>query len=96
MATSEMNSKQNELSNYKDQVTSLNENLHHKTVCMDDTSMKFEIARAEQTRGQTENIMLSKDCESAKQENCNLLEIQRQLVRQKEVESTRNSDFNNE
>ena len=47
MAQSDMHKKQNELGSLKDQVTRLNENLHQKTVQMDDTSMKFEIARSE-------------------------------------------------
>ena len=63
---------------------------------MDDTSRKFEIAKTEQMRGQTENFSLSKDCDSVKHQNCTLLEIQGQLLRQKETESTRNSEFNND
>ena len=58
--------------------------------------MKFEIARAEQTRNQTENMALSKECEALKHANCNLLEVQRQLVRQKEDESNRHTENKNE
>ena len=50
MAQSDMHKKQNELGCLKDQVARLNENLHQKTVIMDDTSMKFEIARSESMR----------------------------------------------
>ena len=47
MAQSDMLKKQSELGSLKDQVARLNENLHQKTVQMDDTSMKYEIARSE-------------------------------------------------
>ena len=48
---------------------------------MDDASTKYEIARAELNRNQTECAALQKDCENANQRNSYLLETQRQLVR---------------
>ena len=34
----------------------MNDTLHHKSVTMEDASTKFEIARAEQVRNQTEHV----------------------------------------
>lgn len=59
----------------------LNDTLHNKTVNYEDTSTKFEIARAEMARNQNETQALQKDCENANQRNAFLLETQRQLVR---------------
>ena len=77
-----------------EQVRRLNETLHHKTIQHEDCSTKFEIARAEHHRNQTETVALQKDCENANQRNAFLLETQRQLVRQKESESTRSTELN--
>lgn len=94
-AQSTLNHKKTELSSLQDKITYLNEQLHRNTVQLDETSMKYEIARAEHQRNTTENIALSNDCESVKCSNVNLLDVQRQLVRSKENESTKNLENNN-
>lgn len=65
-----------------------------KTIQLEDASARFDIARAEIARCQTEVSCLDKDCEGANQRNSFLLETQRQLLRQKEVESGRTKEIN--
>lgn len=62
----------------------------------EDTSCKFDIARAEVARNQTETQCLQQDCENANQRNGFLLETQRQLVRQKDGEGTKSHELNND
>ncbi len=81
MATSDSNAKTGELNNLNEQVRRLSDTLHNKTVNYEDTSTKYEIARAELARNQTEASALQKDCENANARNGFLLETQRQLVR---------------
>ena len=94
MGTSDSNKKTAEVNNLCEQIRRLNDSLHNKTIKFEDASTKFEIARAEHLRNQTETKALQKDCENANQRNSFLLETQRQLVRQKESEGSRSQELN--
>lgn len=74
VATSQSNQKTNELNNLREQQRRLEDTRHNKSIQMDDASTKYEIARAELTRNQTECAALQKDCENANQRNSFLLE----------------------
>lgn len=66
-----------------------------KTIQLEDANARHDIARAEIARCHTEVSCLQKDCEGANQRNNFLLETQRQLLRQKEVESGRTKEMGN-
>lgn len=66
-----------------------------KSNLLEDANARSDISRAEIARCNTELSCLQKDCESANQRNSFLLETQRQLLRQKEVEGGRAKDFKN-
>lgn len=90
------NHKQNELDRLKAQTDCLSQSLHRFTVQKDDASVKFEMARAEAQRCNTECVSLQKDCEAVKTSNVNLVEIQRKLVIDNERESTKYRENTNQ
>jgi hypothetical protein len=59
----------------------------------EDATARCDIGRAEISRCNTELSCLQKDCESANLRNNFLLETQRQLLRQKEVEGSRTKEL---
>lgn len=94
--TSESNAKTNDLNQLNDKLRKLDEQLHHTTMRFEDTSCKFDIARAEVARNQTENSCLQQDCDNANQRSSFLLETQRQLQRQKDGEGAKSHELNND
>lgn len=84
--TSESNEKTNQLNQLNSRIRSMDEQNHDVCMRLDDTSCKFDIARAEVSRHQSECQCLQQDCDAGNQRNTYLMETQRQLIRQRDGE----------